>query len=425
VSDLNHRHACACPATLPPICAGGSVEVATGSATDDVGTPPISLPAAFAPATAFPGAATGSGLPGVWVESADIEPEVQGSDHCPVWVSLQVDWPTADCRRGEQEATPAATGGLPWYPIHSASINVSDRFKAVQHRLHAFFSAGQPPSRSPPADGGDTAVVGSLPSKAVERSDVPTATTQTVAAAKARGSGSGRVDLRQFFHGAPPAPPPTALGRLTPAASAPSSAARSVVSLVDVVSEADVDVDVEVEVEVELEIDGDAASRSAVSAVSPAVETTHAQSGTGSRGNGNTSGAWAAMLAGPPPAPQCRCGLAMVERTVKKGGTNAGRRFWVCPKPDGKAGDPKARCEVGFVWHDEWHREWHGSGRTIAAPRKWGWAGGGGGGGGVGVKRTRSDGGDGGTGSGSGRGGDGRELKARWELGGGEAGGGS
>uniref|UniRef100_A0A8C8RN91 DNA-(apurinic or apyrimidinic site) endonuclease n=1 Tax=Pelusios castaneus TaxID=367368 RepID=A0A8C8RN91_9SAUR len=59
---------------------------------------------------------------------------------------------------------------------------------------------------------------------------------------------------------------------------------------------------------------------------------------------------WRAVLPGPEPPPLCPthrepCAL----RTVRKPGPNCGRRFYVCARPPGRPGDPRARCDF-FHW---------------------------------------------------------------------------
>jgi hypothetical protein len=73
--------------------------------------------------------------------------------------------------------------------------------------------------------------------------------------------------------------------------------------------------------------------------------------GGGGSHTASAAGAWARMLTGPAPPPLCRCGIPAVHRTVKRKDktANAGRTFWVCTKPEGKRGDPAARCDF-FLW---------------------------------------------------------------------------
>ncbi|XP_071807640.1 DNA-(apurinic or apyrimidinic site) endonuclease 2-like [Asterias amurensis] len=59
---------------------------------------------------------------------------------------------------------------------------------------------------------------------------------------------------------------------------------------------------------------------------------------------------WKKLFSGPPPPPRCKghnepCLL----RTVKKPGPNLGRKFFVCPRPEGHKNDPNARCN-SFSW---------------------------------------------------------------------------
>uniref|UniRef100_A0A8C6V0B7 DNA-(apurinic or apyrimidinic site) endonuclease n=1 Tax=Neogobius melanostomus TaxID=47308 RepID=A0A8C6V0B7_9GOBI len=59
---------------------------------------------------------------------------------------------------------------------------------------------------------------------------------------------------------------------------------------------------------------------------------------------------WKSVLKGPPPPPCCKVhGEPCVLRTVKKEGPNVGRQFFVCARPQGHASNPEARCNF-FAW---------------------------------------------------------------------------
>eukprot|EP00004_Rigifila_ramosa_P015257 TRINITY_DN3535_c0_g1_i1.p1 TRINITY_DN3535_c0_g1~~TRINITY_DN3535_c0_g1_i1.p1 ORF type:complete len:496 (+),score=77.92 TRINITY_DN3535_c0_g1_i1:92-1489(+) len=58
---------------------------------------------------------------------------------------------------------------------------------------------------------------------------------------------------------------------------------------------------------------------------------------------------WQQLLGG---APLCHHRDRAIERTVTKGGVNQGKKFFVCPRPQGSSSDPKARCDF-FMWADE------------------------------------------------------------------------
>ncbi len=63
-----------------------------------------------------------------------------------------------------------------------------------------------------------------------------------------------------------------------------------------------------------------------------------------------TAGAWKNLLRGPPPAPLCKGHKEpCVLRTVKKDSLNKGRQFYVCTKPEGPKSNPESRCD-----HFEW-----------------------------------------------------------------------
>ncbi|KAM7411460.1 hypothetical protein PAMA_021448 [Pampus argenteus] len=65
---------------------------------------------------------------------------------------------------------------------------------------------------------------------------------------------------------------------------------------------------------------------------------------------GASLGFWKSVLHGPPPPPCCKVhGEPCVLRTVKKEGPNMGRQFFVCARPQGHASNPEARCNF-FAW---------------------------------------------------------------------------
>ncbi|TRY89910.1 hypothetical protein DNTS_020504 [Danionella cerebrum] len=68
---------------------------------------------------------------------------------------------------------------------------------------------------------------------------------------------------------------------------------------------------------------------------------------------GLCTGFWKSVLHGPPQPPLCKShNEPCVLRTVKKAGPNLGRQFFVCARPQGHASNPQARCNF-FVWVDK------------------------------------------------------------------------
>ncbi|XP_076132226.1 DNA-(apurinic or apyrimidinic site) endonuclease 2 isoform X1 [Alosa pseudoharengus] len=62
---------------------------------------------------------------------------------------------------------------------------------------------------------------------------------------------------------------------------------------------------------------------------------------------------WKAVLRGPPQPPPCKVhNEPCVLRTVKKAGPTMGRQFFVCARPQGHASNPQARCNF-FAWVDK------------------------------------------------------------------------
>lgn len=72
--------------------------------------------------------------------------------------------------------------------------------------------------------------------------------------------------------------------------------------------------------------------------------------GTAAAKKGASSVFWKSVLRGPPPPPSCKAhGEPCVLRTVKKEGPNMGKQFFVCCRPQGHASNPEARCNF-FAW---------------------------------------------------------------------------
>ncbi|KAM9351020.1 DNA-(apurinic or apyrimidinic site) endonuclease 2 [Symphorus nematophorus] len=68
---------------------------------------------------------------------------------------------------------------------------------------------------------------------------------------------------------------------------------------------------------------------------------------------GASSVFWKSVFHGPPPPPSCKVhGEPCVLRTVKKEGPNMGKQFFVCARPQGHASNPDARCNF-FAWVDK------------------------------------------------------------------------
>ncbi|XP_040907495.1 DNA-(apurinic or apyrimidinic site) lyase 2 [Toxotes jaculatrix] len=87
------------------------------------------------------------------------------------------------------------------------------------------------------------------------------------------------------------------------------------------------------------------------------VKTKHSTSEpTVGNSNGNKGASfvfWKSVLHGPPPPPSCKVhGEPCVLRTVKKEGPNMGKQFFVCARPQGHTSNPEARCNF-FAWVDK------------------------------------------------------------------------
>jgi len=65
---------------------------------------------------------------------------------------------------------------------------------------------------------------------------------------------------------------------------------------------------------------------------------------------------WASLLKGPLPPPLCHHGEPTTQRKVVKPGESIGRSFFVCARPEGAQGDPAARCNF-FKWQAQHQRK--------------------------------------------------------------------
>lgn len=86
-----------------------------------------------------------------------------------------------------------------------------------------------------------------------------------------------------------------------------------------------------------------------------AANDAHPQPSVGSTAakKGASSVFWKSVLCGPPPPPSCKVHREpCVLRTVKKEGPNMGKQFFVCCRPQGHASNPEARCNF-FAWVDK------------------------------------------------------------------------
>ncbi|KAF7209334.1 DNA-(apurinic or apyrimidinic site) endonuclease 2 [Nothobranchius furzeri] len=94
-------------------------------------------------------------------------------------------------------------------------------------------------------------------------------------------------------------------------------------------------------------------SRTTTETRKPSTLTTQPNAGQSEVKKGSSSVFWKSVLRGPPPPPCCKVhGEPCVLRTVKKEGPNVGKRFFVCCRPQGHASNPEARCSF-FAWVDK------------------------------------------------------------------------
>ena len=429
--------------------ADGRSEPQSGSSSSSLSSNPASSGLTAQPSAVIAGnetnANTGSVSAGgvsVSVCDADIMQSFAGSDHCPVYVALDVSWPAGAAGANSASASANAArdaAAWPWpsqytsrHP-HPLSANAWPEFSKKQQSLKGFFASAASASSSSaavsgpyshPTGAGAASAVASTASSTELRDggDEPsgkrlkveaTAAAAVVTSAGLSSSG-GSASFSAFAAGASLSAQHSSKSATTAAgkkggAGKPSSSSASLFAMGFVKkgqstsasavgcssgpasatfsqsSQSNVAAgicssggggalrmtsdDDEVEVVDLLSLDSRENSNAAptssaataaaaaaaqpsppLRAASPAFASSSSSAPSAAGGGG---GAWSQMLTGPMPPPLCRCGIPSVQREVKKASERKGSRFYVCVKPQGKAGDPAARCNF-FMWHDEW-----------------------------------------------------------------------
>ncbi|XP_017264899.1 DNA-(apurinic or apyrimidinic site) lyase 2 [Kryptolebias marmoratus] len=264
--------------------------------------------------------------------AADIMPEVEGSDHCPVWARLNC--PLLPSSR----PPPLCTRYLPEFAGKQQKLS---RFlvKVEQKPTQLEQKNGLPGSQeeeekrenlNPTAGGNISSKKRSLTSDSAVPKGKKTKTVNT--------SSKPQGNLLSFFK-----PKSTNVNQCEKATTATDQCLVTSTTAFDT----------------EPVLDGSAelcTSSAAVETGKPAkTNNSSPQPAVGQSGvkKGASSGFWKSVLHGPPPPPCCKVhGEPCVLRTVKKEGPNVGKQFFVCGRPQGHASNPEARCNF-FTWVDK------------------------------------------------------------------------
>ncbi|KAM9855700.1 DNA-(apurinic or apyrimidinic site) endonuclease 2 [Aulostomus maculatus] len=273
--------------------------------------------------------------------AADIMPEVEGSDHCPVWGQLRCPLLPSS------KAPPLCTSYLP-------------EFAGKQQKLSRFLVKMD--HKSPQSDVNDT-----LPGSQEERENIDSFAARNIAGKKrilptdsvvpkgkktktAKPSSKPQGSLLAFFKPklTNVVPPTEATTRQCENASNLDKATSSLNShkgspIIESTVKGLV---------TDLVCDGSPQrSTSSPTEVKPSkAEHLTPQSTVGHAQKGLSLRFWKSVLHGPPPPPSCKVhSEPCVLRTVKKEGPNMGRQFFVCARPQGHASNPEARCNF-FAW---------------------------------------------------------------------------
>ncbi|KAM9751007.1 DNA-(apurinic or apyrimidinic site) endonuclease 2 [Menidia menidia] len=268
---------------------------------------------------------------------ADIMPEVEGSDHCPVWGKLSCS------PLPSSKPPPLCTRYLPEFAGRQQKLS---RFlvKVDQKPTGSEQKAALPGSQeeeerrenlNPFGTDDYSAKKRSLASDSAAPKGKKTKTVNT--SLKPRGN------LLSFFKPKPAGVQPS--GKTNGLDEVASSLGDQKASAARRPAE-----DTQLALDGSSQLSTSSTAEETDKAAKPKQATLPAASGQSDAAKGGALGFWKSVLRGPPPAPCCKVhGEPCVLRTVKKEGPNMGKQFFVCARPQGHASNPDARCNF-FAW---------------------------------------------------------------------------
>lgn len=350
---------------------------------------PQSSSSSSASSSASPSSSADEAADAVRLLEADVQQQFQGSDHCPVSVVLSVPLHLLTARRIDNTVgTSAASSSVALTAaqhtaVHPQSVNAYPEFNKRQKRLSSFFSKqtehaaaavapddsilsalGTVASSSEPARSVASIAAGAAQTEAGLKRSISDSAAGAAAASKNKKAkpAVATATLHSFLKPAPVAVQSHASSkRKEPAASEADDSDVVVIdsSQDDAGTRTGTAKPAAERSPALLPMAASAASQPATSS-SSSSSTNHLKPASSTSSSSSTpapapSTAWASLLSGPVPAPMCACGVVTVERQSKQVNENLGRRFYVCPRPQGKTGDPNARCDF-FLWADV-HRQ--------------------------------------------------------------------
>ncbi|KAL6119314.1 apex2 [Pungitius sinensis] len=255
--------------------------------------------------------------------AADIMPEVEGSDHCPVWGRL-------GCRLLASPKPPAlCTRYLPEFAGKQQKLSrflVKVDQTSARAALPGSQEEGEKRENSNPSGAGS---VGGKRRALTSDPAVPKGKkTKTV-----KTSSNPQGSLLSFFK-----PKPSSA---FPSTGAPPQQCVEKAHRVGASHKAP-----------QLSTSGGGGAEDDHAAATAKPLTARRAAGSPDANKGASSGFWKSVFHGPPPPPCCKVhGEPCVLRTVKKEGPNVGKQFFVCARPQGHASNPEARCNY-FTWVD-------------------------------------------------------------------------
>ncbi|XP_043102012.1 DNA-(apurinic or apyrimidinic site) lyase 2 [Puntigrus tetrazona] len=268
----------------------------------------------------------------------DIMPEVEGSDHCPVWAELSC------TLQSSPKCPPLCTRHMPEFTGRQQKLSRFFGKVSEKERFSKVSEEGLPGSQ-------DSGEIRENLNPKVQGNNVgkkrPTCREKDANANKAKRSNQMKTEsnakgsLLAFFKPTQTPSVPSS-GNLSPKQT--KSSQDSLGSERDIRS---CSRDVQMETNLSLVTDIETDNQDKVEGESTCMVKSKDCK------KEPTTGFWKAVLHGPPQPPLCKShNEPCVLRTVKKSGPNLGRQFFVCARPQGHASNPQARCNF-FTWVDK------------------------------------------------------------------------
>uniref|UniRef100_W5KJ65 DNA-(apurinic or apyrimidinic site) endonuclease n=1 Tax=Astyanax mexicanus TaxID=7994 RepID=W5KJ65_ASTMX len=285
------------------------------------------------------------------LQNADIMPEVEGSDHCPVWAQLSCTLvPSPRCPSLCTRYMPEFVGRQ--QKLSSFLVKVSEQkaaFRDNTENLPGSQEAGEVRENVSPEAAG---LQGNAGRKRPSNGPPETSTSKGKKSKSVKTAAKPQGSLLSFFKPKPTPEVPSSHS-MRPS---PNPAANCIDSSSEIHKTED-DTEYSKLTEQLTNKDNEEKSRNSKTITGgPSSQESIQSNGTSDHETTNSkkgSDFWKSVFHGPPQPPLCKVHKEpCILRTVKKAGPTLGRQFFVCARPQGHTSNPEARCNF-FAWVDK------------------------------------------------------------------------